>query len=165
MPKILQAVTLKEEKGSALVKWRLHTQFEVEKYVPTRIDVTPNGGGERDERAVMESTVEAGRCYVMDRGYARFTLFKLGTTSKTDARPDHKIRLVIVRTEPHVKRGKYRGGSSGPASDGQLRIATDLLDVPAEIIALICRLPVTRGVRCCAAPASSSSRQTTPYLR
>ncbi len=123
--------------GSALVKWRLHTQFEVEKYVPTRIDVTPNGGGERDERAVMESTVEAGRCYVMDRGYAKFTLFKLGTTSKTDARPDHKIRLVIVQTEPHVKRGKTKGGSSGPASDGQLRIATDLLDVPAEIIALI----------------------------
>jgi hypothetical protein len=45
----------------ALVKWRLHTQFEVEKYVPTRIDVTPNGGGKRDEGAVMESTVEAGR--------------------------------------------------------------------------------------------------------
>ena len=179
LPKILQAVTLKEQKGSALVKWRLHTQFEVEKYVPTRIDVTPNGGGKRDERAVMESTVEADRCYVMDRGYAKFTLFnkihessnyvcrlrdnstyqileerslaeadqtvgvirdaivKLGKTSKKDARPDHKIRLVIVKIEPHVKRGKYKGGSSGPASDGYLRIATDLLDVPAEIIALI----------------------------
>jgi hypothetical protein len=177
LPKIRQAVTLKEEKGSALVKWRLHTQFEVEKYVPTRIDVTPNGGGKRDERAVMESTVEAGRCYVMDRGYAKFSLFnkihvgsnyvcrvrdnsayqvleerplseadraagvirdaivELGATSKKDARPDHKIRLVIVQTEPHVKRGKTKGGSTGPASDGELRIATDLLDVPAEIIA------------------------------
>jgi hypothetical protein len=181
LPDILQAVTLKEQKGSALVKWRLHAQFEVEKYVPTRIDVTPNGGGKRDERAVMESTVEAGRCYVMDRGYAKFTLFnkihvasnyvcrlrdnsayqvleerplsqadraagvirdaivELGATSKKDARPDHKIRLVIVQTEPHVKRGKYKGGSTGPASDGQIRIATDLLDVPAEIIALIYR--------------------------
>jgi hypothetical protein len=179
LPKILQAITLKKEKGSALVKWRLHTQFEVEKYVPMRIDVTPNGGGKRDERAVMESTVEAGRCYVMDRGYAKFTLFnkihvasnyvcrlrdnsayqvleertlseadraagvirdaivKLGETSKADARPDHQIRLVIVETKPHVKRGKSKSGSSGPASDGQLRIATDLLDLPAEIIALI----------------------------
>jgi hypothetical protein len=180
LPKILQAVVLKQEKGSALVKWRLHTQFEVDRYVPTRIDVTPDGGGEYDERAVMETTVVAGRCYVMDRGYAKFTLLnaihlapssyvcrirdnsayqvieerpltdddraahvirdaivELGATSKKDARPDHKIRLVIVKTEPHAKRGKYKGGSTGPGSDGYLRIATDLLDVPAEIIALI----------------------------
>ena len=179
LPKMIQAMTLKEQKGSGLVKWRLHTQFEVEKYVPTRIDVTPNGGGKHDERAVMEATVEAGRCYVMDRGYAKFTLLnkihvssnyvcrlrdnsaykvleerpltdddraagvtldaivKLGKTSKKDARPDHPIRFVIVKTEPHVKRGKYKGGSTGPASDGYVRIATDLLDVPAEIIALI----------------------------
>lgn len=180
LPKILQAVVLKEEKGSALVKWRLHAQFEVDRYVPTRIDVTPNGGGKHDERAVMENAIEAARCYVMDRGYAKFALFnkihaapsnyvcrvrdnsayevleerplteedraahvirdaivELGATSKKDARPDHTIRLVVVKTEPHVKRSKYKGGSTGPGSDGYLRIATDLLDVPAEIIALI----------------------------
>lgn len=180
LPKILQAVVLKQEKGSALVKWRLHTQFEVDRYVPTRIDVTPDGGGEYDERSVMETTIVAGRCYVMDRGYAKFALFnrihdapsnyvcrvrdnsaykvleqrpltddaraahvisdeivELGATSKKDARPDHKIRLVVVKTEPHAKRGKYKGGSAGPGSDGYLRIATDLLEVPAEIIALI----------------------------
>jgi len=182
LPKILQAVVLKEEKGSALVKWRLHAQFEVDRYVPTRIDVTPNGGGKHDERAVMENTIEANRCYVMDRGYAKFALFnkiaaapssyvcrvrdnsayqvleerpltdderaahvirdaivELGATSKKDARPDHTIRLVVVKTEPHVKRGKYKGGATGPGSDGYLRIATNLLDVPAEIIALIYR--------------------------
>jgi len=182
LPKILQAVVLKEEKGSALVKWRLHAQFEVDRYVPTRIDVTPNGGGKHDERAVMEDTIQANRCYVMDRGYAKFALFnkihaapssyvcrvrdnsayevleerpltdddraahvirdaivELGATSKKDARPDHTIRLVVVKTEPHVKRGKSKGGTTGPGSDGYLRIATDLLDVPAEIIALIYR--------------------------
>ena len=50
---------------------------------------------------------------------------------------DYTIRLITVRISPHTSRGKYRGGSTGPGSDGILRIATNLLDVPAEIIALI----------------------------
>jgi len=32
-------------------------------------------GGENDERAVLERTIEADRLYVMDRGYAKFALF------------------------------------------------------------------------------------------
>jgi len=57
-------------------KVRLHAHFEVERHVPTRIDVT--GGtprGEDDERAVMGRSIEPDRLYVMDRGYAKFALF------------------------------------------------------------------------------------------
>ena len=75
LPLLVQAMLLKQETGSGLVKWRLHTHFEVDRFVPTRIDVTPNGGGEHDERAVLERTLEADRLYVMDRGYAKFALF------------------------------------------------------------------------------------------
>ena len=181
LPLLVEAMRLSYEKGSGLVKWRLHAQFDVEKYVPTRIDVTRDGGGDVDERAVLERTLEAGRCYVKDRGYAKFTLFNAivakGSsyvcrlrdnsnynvvedrplsdeaqaagvlkdaivefgTSRPDARPDHPIRLITIKTTPHVKRGKYKGGSTGPGSDGVLRIATNLLDVPPEIIALIYR--------------------------
>jgi len=182
LPLLIEAMHLNHTKGSGLVKWRLHAQFDVEKYVPTRIHVTRDGGGENDERAVLARTLEAGRCYIKDRGYAKFTLFneinaigssyvcrirdnsryeviedrplcdeaqaadvlqdavvRLGKTSKADARPDHKIRLITIKTTPHVKRGKYQGGWAGPGSDGVLRIATNLLDVPAEIIALIFR--------------------------
>ena len=179
LPKLMQASWLKGQTGSGLVKWRLHTHFEVERYVPTRIDVTPDGGGEHDERAVLERTIEPDRLYVTDRGYAKFVLFnrivaarssyvcRLRDNSvyevveereltdadraadvlsdqivrfsngKADARPDHPVRLVCVKCSPHTSRGKYRGGSSGVDSDGVLRIATNLLDVPAEIIALI----------------------------
>jgi Transposase DDE domain len=180
LPRLMQASWLKAHTGSGLVKWRLHTHFEVDRYVPTRIDLTPDGGGEHDERAVLERTIEADRTYVMDRGYAKFTLFNkivaagssyvcrlrdnsvydviearpltaadramnvlsdqvvsLGQQSKAEARPDHAIRLITVRTSPHTSRGKSRSGSTGPASDGILRIATNLLGVPAEIIALI----------------------------
>ena len=42
-----------------------------------------------------------------------------------------------MKCSEHTTRSKYKGISTGPSSDGILRIATDLLDVPAEIIALI----------------------------
>ena len=45
----------------------------------------------------------------------------------------------MVKTTPHTKRGGRKGGTAGPSSDGVLRIATNLLDVPAEIIADIYR--------------------------
>src|SRR5574337_107748 len=180
LPKLMQASYRKRTTGSGLIKWRLHTHFEVDRYVPRRIDVTPNDGGSHDERAMLERTVEADRTYVMDRGYAKFSLFNkivaagssyvcrlrdnsvykvlderpladadralnvfgdqlvgLGQYRKDDSRPDHSIRLVTVRISPHTSRGKYKGGSTGPGSDGILRIATNLLDVPAEVIALI----------------------------
>lgn len=175
LPKLMQASYLKATTGSGLVKWRLHTHFEVDRYVPTRIEVTPNGGGEHDERSVLERTIEADRTYVMDRGYAKFVLFNrivgagssyvcrlrdnsvyevqesrkltdadralnvlsdqivvLGQSGKVDSRPDHTMRLITVRVSPQP-----RGGTSRPGSDGILRIATNLLDVPAETIALI----------------------------
>jgi len=182
LPRMAEASLLKSQCGSGLVKWRLHTHFEVERYVPSRIDVTPNGGGDHDERAVLERTIKADHCYVMDRGYAKFVLFNkiaaanssyvcrirdnsamevlkerplsdadhaaqvvqdaivcIGQTGKAESRPDHSIRVVTIRLTPHVKRGKYQGGSTGAGSDGYLRIATNLLDVPAEIIGLIFR--------------------------
>lgn len=181
LPRLMEASYLKSQTGSGLVKWRLHTHFEVDRYVPTRIDVTPDGGGPNDERAVLERTIESDRLYVKDRGYAKFSLFNrivaarssyvcrlrdnsayevieerpltdadraAGILSdqivrfsngKADARPDHPIRLICIATSAHTSRGKYRGGSTGPGSDGILRIATNLLDVPAEIIGLIYR--------------------------
>jgi hypothetical protein len=61
------------------------------------------------------------------------------SNGKADARPDHTLRLVCIATSPNTSRGKYRGGSTGVDSDGILRIATNLLAVPAEIIGLIFR--------------------------
>lgn len=180
MPRIMAASVMKRQTGRGTVKWRLHTHFEVDRHQPVRIDVTRDGGGPNDERAVMERTIEPDRCYVMDRGYAKFTLFNaivansssyvcrirdnstyqvieeksltdadraanvlsdqivlLGQSSKVADRPNHPMRLVIVKIKPHVSKGKYAGGSTGVDSDGFLRIATNLLDVPAEIIALL----------------------------
>jgi len=75
LPKMMEASCLKAETGNGLIKWRLHTHFEVDRYVPTRIDVIPDGGGQDDERSVLERTIQSDHTYAMDRGYAKFTLF------------------------------------------------------------------------------------------
>jgi len=164
--------------------YRLHTQFEILRGLPTRIDVTPGKPkGKADERAVLEQTVEADRCYIIDRGYAKFALWnsivdasssyvcrardnsvydvvadrqltpadrdegvlsdqvvQIGSPTNTNSRPNHPVRIVIVEAVPHISRGKYRRGSTGPQTDGKIRLATNMLDVPAELISKLYRL-------------------------
>jgi hypothetical protein len=180
LPVLLQAGMQDPRAAKLEAKVRLHTQFDLQRGVPIRVDVTEGiNRGKADERAVLARALEKGRCYVEDRGYAKFKLFNeivragssyvcrlrdnsvyqtveqrllseddvqagvvfdglvlLGeTTKKADERPDHPLRLVAIRTTPHEK----RGGAAGPASNGWLLIATNLLDLPAWIIGLIYR--------------------------
>src|SRR5205814_8347034 len=64
-------------------------------------------------------------------------LVSFATPHKPGARPSQAVRVVLVQTTPHAKTGGRKGGTAGPSSDGILRIATNLLDVPAEVIAAI----------------------------
>jgi hypothetical protein len=181
LPVLAQAALVDSRAAKVKAKWRLHTQFDWERGVPIRIDLTAgNAGGQADERAVLRRALEKGQCYVTDRGYAKFALFNaiaaaqssyvcrlrdntrytieedrsllaedveagvafdatvcLGEHQGVNDRPDHPLRLVIVKTTPHQKRGRASGGSTGPATNGLLFIATNLLDVPAWIIALL----------------------------
>ena len=163
---------------------RLHTQFDLERGVPIRIDVTEGiNRGEADERAVLRQgpgkrpllrdgprlrevhacsttssppkaatsaacattastrSSKSARCRrtTSRRASCSMPSCCLGETTKSaDDRPDHPLRLVVVKTTPHEK----RGGAAGPASNGLLLIATNLLDLPAWIIALDLPLPL-----------------------
>ena len=66
-------------------------------------------------------------------------LVEFGAGSPSATRPNHPVRLVLVKCTPHQKTGGRKGGTAGPPSDGILRIATNLLDPPAEIIAELYR--------------------------
>lgn len=180
---IAQAAYLKNVHGHSKSAWRLHTHFDIDRGVPTRIDVTSGkNSGKSDEKNVLRARLQTDHCYVMDRWYAQFKLFndinaigssyvcrvrdnsryeviearplsdaalaagvlsdeivELGMGSPEAKRPDHPVRLIQVRTTPSRPRGKQLGGKTGPPSDGVLRIATNLLDVPAEIVAEIYR--------------------------
>jgi hypothetical protein len=180
---IAEAAYLKNIHGQTKSAWRLHTHFDVDRGVPTRIDVSGGkNSGQSDEKNMLRARLAADHCYVMDRWFAQFKLFndinaakssyvcrvrdnsrydvletrplspqalaaglvadelvELGAGSSAAKRPDHPVRLVQVRTTPSTPRGKQPGGKTGPPSDGVLRIATNLLDVPAEIIADVYR--------------------------
>ncbi len=60
----------------------------------------------------------------------------LGWKSKHRTLPDHPVRLICVAVKPHES---YRG-MRGPHCDGVLRLVTNRLDVPAELIAEMYRL-------------------------
>jgi Transposase DDE domain len=177
---LAEAAYLRDRNGQAHCGWRFHTHFEIDRQLPVRIEVTSAlNGGKTDEKHVLRRSLQADRCYVMDRWYAEFALWndivaagssyvcrirdnsnldaviaerpvseaarrvgvlrdivvKLGTSHKAEARANHPVRVILVQAEPHRKRGGRPGQAAGPPSDGILRIATEMLDVPAEIIA------------------------------
>ena len=67
--------------------------------MPSRIDVTPHGGGDHDERAVLNRTLEPDRLYVMNRGYAKFQLFN--HISSLGSKP-HSFMLLTFSTRPAI---------------------------------------------------------------
>jgi len=167
-------------KGKHLSAYRLHTHFEVLSGKALRIDATSaSPKGDADERAVLQRTIEADRCYVLDRGYISYQLWNainaagssyvcrssdrtlatvthvndltdadraanvisdeivdLGWKAKHRTRPDHSVRLVCVAVKPH----ESSRGTLGPHCDGVLRLVTNRLDLPAELIAEMYRL-------------------------
>ncbi len=183
LAQVTQLAWLPKGDGKSSCGYRLHTQFEVFKGTPSRIDVTgANPKGDADARRVLERTVEGGRCYLIDRGYAKYVLWnaiaavdsqyvcrlgdttpyevvseneltdadrnanivsdqivQFGTANSRTTPPDHTTRLVIVKIKPHDSR-QSKNGASGVSSDGYLRIVTNNLDVPAEIIAALYEL-------------------------
>lgn len=160
--------------------WKLHTHFEILRGVPTLSRITnATGRQEANEKAVLQATLQADRCYVTDRGYEQFALFnqivqarssyvcrvrndhqfraesqleltatarasgvledalgQMGSPkSKRIVQPDHPQRRIVVAFTNHEKRG---GRRAAPASQN-IVLVTNLLDVPAEIIALLYR--------------------------
>lgn len=181
---IVEATYLKNSHGEPIHGWRFHGHFDIDRYVPTRMDVTGGANaGKSNEKNVLRKVLEPDHCYVMDRYYAQFRLFndiadigssyvcrirdnsnltnvqqenavsdkakkagvlsdivvKMGAKSRAAAKPNHLIRVILVKTTPRKNRGKGAGKKGAPESDGILRIATNLLDVPAEVIAEIYR--------------------------
>jgi IS4 transposase len=60
----------------------------------------------------------------------------LGWKSRHRTLPDHPIRLICVAVKPHAGCRNMRG----PTCDGVLRLVTNRLDLPAELIAEMYRL-------------------------
>lgn len=172
LPKLVEAMWLDENNRA----FKIHTQFELLKSVPVRMDLTE---GHADEREVLKADLQADRVYVMDRGYAKFALFmdilRAGSSFVCRVRDNtvfevieerelsrealeanlvrdavvrftgdqavkagatRPMRLVEVECQPHRKCSGHTG-RGGPEQGDTILIATDILDAPAETIALI----------------------------
>ncbi len=185
LPGILTAVDGTLLKGLPKIAWALwlddkhkavknHVHFEILKGVPVKATITAGNASEKD---VLAETLEPGRIYVLDRGYAKYGLLQtirdrhssfvcrirdnymgevgeertlsveaqaagvvrdrimhLGTRPK---RHDlsQPVRVVEVTCTPHRKRAHT--GRGGPEQSETLAIATDLMEVDADLIALI----------------------------
>jgi len=170
LPKITWALWI-DDKHKAV---KNHVHFEILKSVPVKATITDDNANEKD---VLAETLDAGRIYVLDRGYARYSLLqkimdhrssfvcrirdnyvcdvieerpvtadaeasavvrdrvvRLGSNTKSDEIAG-AVRVVEVRCLPHVKR--LHTGRGGPQQSETVVIATDLLDVEADVIALI----------------------------
>ena len=85
-----------------------------------------------ENRSLGAAAIEAG--VISDQ------IVQMGLSKKPKDQANHPTRLICITCTPHQKRGKGKRhgvGQTGPTSDGTLRIVTDLLDVPAEIIAFL----------------------------
>jgi Transposase DDE domain len=185
LPGILTAVDGTLLKGLPKIAWALwiddkhkavknHVHFEILKGVPVKATITEGNGNEKD---VLAATLDAGRIYVLDRGYAKYSLLqkildhhssfvcrirdnyvceiieerpitadaeaagvvrdrivRLGGNAKSDEITG-AVRVVEVKCRPHVKR--MHTGRGGPEQSQTIVIATDLLDVEADVIGLI----------------------------
>jgi hypothetical protein len=137
LPLLVQAGTRDLRAAKLESKVRLHTQFDLQRGVPVRIDVTEGiSRGDADERSVLARALEKGRCYVEDRGYAKFKLFNAiaAAGSSYVCRLRDNSRYEVEQSKPLseedvaagitldavVRLGDYKGASDAP--DHPLRL-------------------------------------------
>ena len=165
LPQIVAAVGSPRD-----AKWRLHLQFEVHRELPEQATLTPDEtGGDDDERSVLSRNLRAGRAYLLDRGYERYTLFNDIVAAKSDyvCRVQHRSlavvetrelsqaardarvisdEIVTLRGATHpVRRVLIQKAAQGrrrtdKTNSDKIVLLTNLRDVPAEIIAALYEL-------------------------
>jgi Transposase DDE domain len=163
--------------GLGMYGWRVHTQLDLRTFHPIHLRRTGarNAGANR-ENNVLRASLEAGRCYVCDGGYADRSLFdditdagssyviRVGERScsifeAVEQRPPdaaaleagvvrdtivrlsgatHRARRVELKVRPHPRR--TRGGF---VEVERIILYTNLLELPAELVALIYRYRYT----------------------
>ena len=102
----------------------MHTHFEILRGVPERIDATPaKPKGKDDEKSVLAGVLKPDRCYVTDRGYAKFELFNqinaIGSSYICRARDNSTPKLLSPRPLSDADR------SAGIESDTEVVLGTN----------------------------------------
>lgn len=179
LPRLAESMWKHSRTGNVMHGWRMHTQLELDRHIATDVQLTPYRC-QGDEQTVLQKTLHAGRCYVMDRGYFNYALFdaivEVGSDyvcrvkksitcdvieqrplsaeaqeagvrrdviahagSTSDKRAHHPLRLIEVHAQVQPRGARGQGKPQLPPRTEMLLIGTSMLDVPAEVIALVYR--------------------------
>jgi hypothetical protein len=171
LPKMAWALW-KDDRHRAL---KAHIHYELLSGVPVKGTLTP---ARQHENHVLRTELEAGRLYVLDRGYASYELLQAiraagsnficrmkdnarlivhETRALDDAAIEagivrdvvvevgqrtatrHLIRVIEIKCRPYQKEcgRKTKYDRSGPCSGETLLVATDRIDLSADVVALI----------------------------
>jgi hypothetical protein len=179
LPKMIWALWLDQDHKAA----KLHLEFDLLKSVPTQATLTD---GNQNEKTILRKKLSSGKIYVIDAGYAQYSLFedilkarssfvcrlrdnavwetlyekelspkdrnagvqkdfvvRLGSKVKQDDLSTPVRVIEIHHFDPVPRRRPSRVSSKKTfrtrEEDYPLLIVTDLLELPAELIALIFR--------------------------
>jgi len=169
LPRMAWALWVDEQNRAA----KLHVCFEVLKGVPALVGLTE---GVASETEFLSDNLQAGRLYITDRGYAKYSLFQDIIAAKSSFVARIKKNAVIETIEKralseedrrsgvvsdriirlgkvYLERSRKADGSQGlkdplrmveaeietRSGTTCMLLATDRLDIPAHIIALIYR--------------------------
>jgi hypothetical protein len=162
LPRMAWALWVDETHRAA----KMHVTFEVFKGIPQATTVTPGNASERQQMRVL---LEAGRLYVMDRGYAQYRLFQeiIDAGSGFVGRVRDNAVWRVVEDRAVSRRARAAGvrrdrivwlGGEGKAADLKqpvrlvevertrddgsrevLLLATNRLDLDADLVALAYR--------------------------
>ena len=179
LSRVAEATHLKSPStGKPTYAWRLHMQFEVDRHVPSLLEVTGASSKGRAGRALRAEKTPRSRSLLHSGSrlsevrfvqfdsrsekqlclpHPRQQLLRSGgrvaaergrTRGECGSRHDHNPRVRPSR-QGQTELTRYASWSSrqhltriaartaGHESDGYIRLATDMLDVPADLIALI----------------------------
>jgi hypothetical protein len=104
LPRLAASFWLHDKSGQPRHGWRMHTQFELDRHAAVDVHLTDyrNDTPQSDERDVLGSRLEKGRCYVIDRGYFKYDLFNaivnIGSDYVCRVKKNIIQRLIEVRT-------------------------------------------------------------------
>jgi Transposase DDE domain len=104
LPKMAWALWLDDQHRAA----KLHLQFDVLKGVPAVASVTAGNGSEYDQ---LRATLQPGRLYVIDRGYAEYQLFQdiINAGSGFIGRVRNNVVYQLIKNLPLTAEAKQAG--------------------------------------------------------
>lgn len=74
LPRLVSTIYNRGKNGKPMHGWRLHTHLVLSSPVPELIERTSAQGASSSERRHLREHLEAGRCYVLDRGFHQAAL-------------------------------------------------------------------------------------------